>query len=78
MSRYKFALALICVFGLNGIGTAIAADKCATPKGRCALEAGGQCNPATGYWCIGMHNHQMCGGTIAAFTWCLDRARGTH
>ena len=46
--------------------------KCASLQARCAVEAGGRCNPETGRWDV---NQNGAGGNYNAFTACLDRAR---
>jgi len=47
--------------------------KCTSLQARCAVQAGGTCDPQTGHWCYGRYQGKECGGTGAAFRECLVR-----
>jgi hypothetical protein len=53
----------------------LAANKCATLKGRCAVEVGGTCDERTGRWQVGNYPGRPAGGKVQAFIACLDRER---
>jgi hypothetical protein len=67
-------IALIMLGAVSTIATlnAAAAAKCTGLKARCAVEAGGQCNPVTGRWVV---HKEGAGGTVQGFIACLDRER---
>jgi hypothetical protein len=53
-------------------GSSLAAT-CTTVQARCAIEAGGKCDPQTGRWCYGINNGENCGGTPSTFQACMAR-----
>ncbi len=66
--------------GASHAAAATGGDRCGSEKARCAREVGGRCNSRTGAWCVGGISRTRgingwCGGTVAAFTSCLDRVR---
>ena len=65
------ALALVV---LASASPAWAQGKCTNVKARCAVEIGGQCDPATGKWFYGCFQGKCAGGNTQAFIACLDRA----
>ena len=58
----------------SAIPHGMAADgKCTSIQARCAVEAGGECNPKTGWWAIGYWAGRYRGGTILAYDTCISR-----
>jgi hypothetical protein len=71
----KTIVAVIAVSGPLLVGTvpaATAAGKCTSIQARCAIEAGGTCNPATGRWRYGYGTTGQSSISLA-FDACLTR-----
>jgi hypothetical protein len=67
-------IAVTALFWLSAFAnTSAIAANCASIQAKCAVEAGGKCDPKTGHWCYGVFKGQDCGGSGAAFQACLAR-----
>ncbi len=74
MRSLFLAVAAIAAVSLGSVDVASAA-KCQSIQAKCAIEAGGKCDPQTGRWCYGFYRSENCGGRYSAFIACLDRER---
>jgi hypothetical protein len=55
-------------------------NKCTSPQAKCALENGGKCNRATGFWGIGgtITRGGPAGGSHDGWLACVDRATNPY
>jgi hypothetical protein len=70
----RTAIAVIGAICLSTIAmTPAIGAKCTSIQAKCAVEAGGKCDPKTGHWCYGIYKGENCGGYGTAFRACLVR-----
>jgi hypothetical protein len=68
----RTAFTLLIAVAVYWVGTPAMAD-CTSVAAQCAVQAGGQCDQATGRWCYGVSGGRNCGGSPAAFRSCMTQ-----